>query len=127
MSRSYRKTPRGYCCGNRSGVGKHFKKTTNRRMRRHNKVRLQKDPEGFLPMILDEAGDLWESHKDHSWWFGHMKFGESKWGGSFSSTYEWVYDSEGNLASYYRRALTEEEIEAEKKDNKETYQRWMRK
>lgn len=117
MSRSYQKSPYRGC--NSPGLGKYWKKKTNRRMRHHNRVRLLKDPEGFIPMIEDEAGDVWDSHMDHRYWFGDKKNGKADI--YFPFTYWW----EDGI--FKKRAYTCKEIEEKRSEQREDYKRWMRK
>ena len=110
MSRSRKKTPimRG------SGSDKFWRRSYNRKLRRANKVRLQKQQEDFLPVLVREVSNVWDSNRDSTWDFREYKHGLiNVWYPSFWAEKEGI--------------SIEEYINKEREEAKEEYKKWLRK
>lgn len=117
MSRSYRKTAIVRGCKRCSD--KQWRRTYNRKLRRANKIKLQKEQEEFLPKLVREVSNVWDGCRDHTWDFRDQKYGLGEI--YFPWTYHW---EDGKLL---KRAYTEEELEKEREEQRESYRRCLRK
>lgn len=79
MSRSYKKTPKGYYFGNESKIMKEFKKSVHKKLRSKIRKSLHEEIYGrtgdvFFPSKNIEGGDLWgaPSYGTHHW-FGNSR------------------------------------------------------
>jgi len=73
MSRSYRKHDYIGICGGHHISEKYDKQIANRKFRHRVKSLLDKDPESFLPISLQEVSDIWSFNKDGKRYFGNYK------------------------------------------------------
>ena len=117
MARSRRKTPIMRCGGRCSD--KQFRRRYNRRLRRINKMRLQKQGEEFLPKLIREVSDVWSGCRDHVWDFRDYKNGKHNTYGA------WEWDREDGV--FRKRLWTKEDWDKEKERQKKQYEEWLRK
>jgi len=111
MSRSRRKKP----IIRHGGSDKWWRRNYNRKLRRANKVLLQKQKEDFLPKLVREVSNVWDSSRDCTFRFTYLKDGNLC-----------HLSNVGFWADFYGVSI-EEYIEKEKKEAKEEYNKWMRK
>ena len=112
--------------------GKWWKRLGNRRLRRANKVRLQKQGENFIPKIIHEVMNPWMECDHYYGWFGDLKYGKDD-----ILFYHWEVKKKTfnksrkkNIVEWrkwYFSPLTEEEREVLKEMQIEDYKKFMRK
>lgn len=118
MSRSRRKTP----VIRHGGSDKQWRQKYNRKLRRANKVRLQKQQEDFMPKLVREVSNVYDSCRDCTFHFWNYKHGGHWYLGWVHKHWYWN-QALGRDLDKTLEDLIEEAIE----ETKEDYQKWMRK